>query len=210
MVIRLPAADTPFPLHGSRRFGFLNNHIRHPRIQIGDYTYYENPAGMQQFVENVLYHFPAAGDSLVIGRFCSIATGVQFLMNGGRHRRHALANFPFELFDADPASPLREGNPSKGDLIIGHDVWLGRDALCMPGVTIGDGAIVATRAVVSRPVPAYAIVAGNPARIVGYRFAPATIDALLALAWWHWPEDKIARNAHLLGSADIDQLCAAR
>lgn len=203
-----PDIKHPLPLHP--RVGFLKPLVDAENIEIGDFTYYDDPAGPEHFVEKcVLYHYPFIGDRLVIGRFCAIAEGAKFVMNGANHAMSGFSTFPFNIFGNgweegfDPATWSKE---LRGDTLIGNDVWIGMDALIMPGVTIGHGAIVAARAVVSRDVPPYAIVAGNPAKVVKTRFDPETVERLLAVAWWDWPVDKLARNLDAIRGADISRL----
>jgi len=183
-------------------------------IDIGEYTYFDSAGDAARFFEeNVLYHYEFTGDRLIIGRFCMIARGVRFVMNGGTHAMSGFSTYPFNVFGGgwekgfDPATWAAE---SRGDTVIGHDIWFGRDATIMPGVGIGSGAIIATCAVVTRPVPAYAIVAGNPARVVRRRYDDATIDALLEIAWWDWDAAKITRNLDAIRGADLAALRAAR
>ena len=201
-----PSPDTRYPLPGITRTTFLKPFITRPNIIVGDYTYYDDPAGPEQFEANVLYHFDFIGDRLVIGRFCSIATGVRFIMNGGNHATTWLTTYPFPIFGQgwEPKDP--PAWPNKGDTTVGNDVWLGNSAVVMPGVTIGDGAIVATSAVVTKDVPPYAVVGGNPATILRHRFDPAAVARLLGIRWWDWDAGKIARNVTLICSADLDAL----
>jgi virginiamycin A acetyltransferase len=205
-----PNPDIKYPLPVHPRVGFLKPLVQAANIEIGDFTYYDDPAGPEHFVEKcVLYHYPFIGDRLVIGRYCAIAEGAKFVMNGANHAMSGFSTFPFNIFGDgweegfDPATWAQE---VRGDTIVGNDVWIGMEALVMPGVTIGHGAIVATRAVVSRDVPPYAIVAGNPARVVNSRFDAETVDRLLAVAWWDWPVDKVTRNLDAVRGADISRL----
>ncbi len=203
-----PDIRHPMPLHP--RVGFLKSLVDAENIEIGDFTYYDDPAGPEHFVERcVLYHYPFIGDRLVIGRFCAIAEGAKFVMNGANHAMSGFSTYPFNIFGNgweegfDPATWSQE---LRGDTVIGNDVWIGMEALVMPGVTIGHGAIVAARAVVSGDVPPYAIVAGNPAKVVKTRFDPDTVERLLAVAWWDWPVDKVTRNLDAIRGADISRL----
>ncbi len=204
----IPLADNPYPLANQTRTGFLKNHITRPNIQVGDYTYYDDPAGMQEFERNVLYHFDFIGDRLIIGKFCSIATGVKFIMNGGNHRTDWLTNYPFPIFGGAWAAAMPEKWPNKGDTIIGNDVWIGHGATLMPGVQVGDGAIIAAEAVVTSNVKPYAVVGGNPAKLLRNRFDAPTIDQLLQLRWWDWPIEKITEKIREICSADIAALAS--
>jgi virginiamycin A acetyltransferase len=208
-----PDPSVKHPMTGHPRVGFLKPLVSAPNIDIGDYTYYDDPQGPEHFLEKcVLYHYPFIGDRLVIGRFCAIATGVQFIMNGANHVTTGFSSYPFNIFGSgweqgfDAESYM---SALKGDTVVGNDVWIGTQAVILPGVTIGDGAIVAAHAVVSRNVPAYAVVAGNPARPVRQRFDSTTVERLLAACWWDWPVDKITRNLDAIRGGDIGTLEAA-
>ena len=206
-----PAIKHPMPLH--TRVGFLKPLIEAPNVEIGDFTYYDDPEGPDRFIEKcVLHHYPFIGDRLVIGRFCSIAEGARFIMNGANHPISGFSTYPFNIFGHgwergfDPDAWSRE---ARGDTVIGNDVWIGMEAVILPGIKIGDGSIVAARSVVSHDVPPYSIVAGNPARVVKARFDAGTTRRLIAIAWWNWPADKITRNLNAIRGADIAQLEAA-
>jgi len=201
-----PSPETRFPIPGVQRTGFLRPFITRPNIEVGEYTYYDDPDGPERFEANVLYHFEFIGDRLVIGRFCSIAAGVKFIMNGGNHATTWLTTYPFPIFGAGWTLPEPPAWPHKGDTVVGNDVWIGHAAMIMPGVTIGDGAIVASGAVVTRDVPPYAIVGGNPAAILRYRFPPEAIARLLAIRWWDWDAARITRHLGHLCSGDLDAL----
>lgn len=187
---------------------FIKNTVTNPNIIVGDYTYYDDPEDSENFERNVLYHFPFIGDKLIIGKFCAIAKGVQFIMNGANHKLSGISTFPFYIFGNgwEKATPQPEGLPYKGDTVIGNDVWIGYQALIMPGVKVGNGAIVSSRSVVTSDVPAYAIVGGNPARLIKMRFSDDTIATLEKLAWWDWPVEKITQNLTAIMSGDIDGL----
>jgi virginiamycin A acetyltransferase len=198
---------------GFSRVGFLRAVVKTPGVEVGEYTYYDDPDGPEHFVERcVLYHYPFVGDRLVIGRFCAIAARVRFIMNGANHAMGGFSTYPFNIFGGgweegfDPATWDAE---NLGDTVVGHDVWLGMEALVMPGVNVGSGAIVAARSVVAADVPPYAIVAGNPARVVRMRFDEGTVARLLAIAWWDWPVERITRNLDAIRGADLAALEAA-
>src|SRR4051812_2210904 len=165
------------PMPGHPRVTYLKPYVTRPNIEVGDFTYYDDPTGADAFERNVLYHFDFVGDWLRIGRFCAIAAETKFIMNGSNHRTDGFSTYPFLIFGGDWAGRFAEEAdfPARGDTVIGNDVWIGYDALIMPGVTIGDGAIIAARSVVSRDVPPYAIVGGNPAQTIRQRFDDATI-----------------------------------
>ena len=199
-----PNPATRYPLAGIERLAFLKAVVTNPMIEVGDYTYYDDPKGVERFEENVLYHFPFIGDRLIIGRFCQIAAETKFIMNGGNHSLDGLSTYPFYIFGGDWAGRVDgESDPNvRGDTLVGNDVWIGYDALIMPGVTIGDGAVIATRSVVTKDVPPYAVVAGNPAQVVKMRFDAETIDRLLALRWWDWDVEAI--TAHIPEICGLD------
>lgn len=204
-----PDPNDPHPLKGFPRVGFLKNFISRPNIQVGDYTYYDDPAGPERFeADNVLYHYDFIGDRLIIGRFCAIATGARFMMNGGNHATSGFSTFPFLIF-GQGWERLVPDFPNRGDTVVGNDVWIGHDATIMPGVTIGDGAIIAAKSVVSADVRPYAVVAGNPAREVRRRFDDAVVDELLRLRWWDWPVERITRHLEAIAGADLEALRAA-
>jgi len=209
----MPAPDpnTLFPVPGYQGTAFLKPIVDHPQIVVGEYSYYDDPAGPEQFVPRcVKYLFDFVGDRLIIGRFVAIATGVRFVMNGANHAHDGFSTYPFDVMGFVPiGQDGPSGAPPKGDTVVGDDVWIGREAVIMPGVTIGPGAIIGTAAVVTRDVPPYAIAAGNPARIVRLRFDEGVIARLLAIRWWDWQPDKIARNAAAITGTDIDALEAA-
>jgi virginiamycin A acetyltransferase len=207
-----PSPDLPHPVADLQRTGFLKPLITKPNILVGDYTYYDDPAGPERFeTENVLYHFAEVGDKLIIGKFCALAQGVKFIMNGANHKLSGFSTYPFFIFGNgwEYAAPAENEYSNKGDTVLHNDVWLGYEALVMPGVTIGDGAIVASRAVVARDVPPYTIVAGNPARVVKQRFADDVVAELQQIRWWDWPADKIARNLRAITNADLAALRGA-
>lgn len=143
------------------------------------------------------------GSKVVIGKYCSIASGV-IILSGGEHRVDWVTTYPFSVFWPEIAGHILGHPKSKGDVIIGNDVWIGMDAFILSGLTIGDGAVIGAKSVVTKSVPPYAIVGGNPAKIIRYRFNPETIDKLISLAWWDWPDDKIKSAMRLLLSNDID------
>lgn len=208
-----PSPYDPHPMKGFPQVGFLKPLVKNPNIVIGDYTYYDDPEGPEQFeAKCVLYHFPFIGDKLLIGRFCALARGVRFIMNGANHKISGFSTYPFNIFGSgwESATPQPGDLPYKGDTVIGSDVWLGYDVLVMPGVKIGDGAIVAARSVVVSEVPPYAIVGGNPAKVIKQRFPDEVVNELLAIRWWDWPADKITRNLPAIVGTDIAALKNAK
>jgi virginiamycin A acetyltransferase len=204
-----PSPDDPHPMAGFPQVGFLRPLVRNPLIEVGEYTYYDDPDGPEHFeAKCVLYHFPFVGDRLVIGRFCALARGVKFVMNGANHKVSGFSTYPFQIFGNgwEVVMPGLGDLPYKGDTVVGSDVWVGYDALVMPGVKVGDGAIVAARSVVTRDVPPYGVVGGNPAGVVKQRFPDAVIAELLAIRWWDWTVDRITRNLPAIVGADLDAL----
>jgi len=203
-----PSPDNKHPMEGFPQVCYVKNTVQNPNIIIGDYTYYDDPENSEDFERNVLYHFPFIGDKLIIGKFCAIARQVKFIMNGANHKLSGISTYPFQIFGNgwEKVMPEPGDLPYKGDTVIGNDVWIGYDVLIMPGVKIGNGAIVSSRSVVVSDVPAYAVVGGNPAKVIKKRFADDVIERLEAIAWWDWPIEKITENLALIVSADIDAL----
>ncbi len=201
-----PSPDTRHPIPGVDRTGFLKPFITRPNIVVGDYTYYDDPRGPEHFESNVLYHFDFIGDRLIIGKYCSIAAETKFIMNGGNHPTTWLTTYPFPIFGQGWEAAMPASWPTRGDTVVGHDVWIGYRTVIMPGVTIGDGAIVATGSVVTKDVPAYAIVGGNPATVIRSRYDDATIARLLAVRWWDWDRAKVTRHVRALCQGDVTAL----
>ncbi|WP_119458678.1 CatB-related O-acetyltransferase [Rhodospirillaceae bacterium SYSU D60014] len=200
----------PVPEHP--RIMFVKNLTDLPNIQIGDFTYYDDPEGPEAFRRNILYHYEFTGDRLKIGKFCAMATGTKFIMNGGNHRMDGITTFPFPIFGPDWRNRF-EGEFNfrrRGDTTVGNDVWIGYDSLVLPGVTVGDGAIIGARSVVAGDVPPYAIVAGNPARVVRMRFDEKRIARLLELRWWDWDVGEITRHISILSAGRVEDLPTLR
>lgn len=191
-----PDPNNREPLKGIPQVGFLKNFITRKNIIVGDYTYYDDPLGPGRFENNVLYHFDFIGDKLIIGKFCAIARDVEFIMNGANHSLKGFSTYPFYIFKNgwEHALPNSNNQSEIEDTIVGNDVWLGYNATIMPGVRIGHGAIVGSRAVVTKDVSPYSIVGGNPAKVIRMRFDESTIIALISLAWWDWPVEKITEK----------------
>ena len=202
-----PDKNALFPLKEQNRLCFLKNLVSSPNIIVGDYTYYDDFNDVRNFEQNVKYHFDFVGDKLVIGSFSMIASDVTFIMNGANHLTNGISSYPFAIF-GNGWEDAMEGKeyPQKGDTVIGNDVWIGYRATIMPGVTIGDGAIVAAFSVVVKDVPAYAIVGGNPAGVIRMRFSDEEVDRLLSLKWWDWDIEKITRNIQHLTGNEIGKL----
>lgn len=200
-----------YPRSGDKQTIYLKDVITNPNIEVGDFTMYNDfvndPTQFEK--NNVLYHYPINHDKLIIGKFCSIGCGARFLFNSANHTMKSLSTYPFPLFFEEWSLDKKDVIDSwdnKGDIVIGNDVWIGYEAVIMAGVTIGDGAIIGTRAVVTKDVPAYAIVGGVPAKMIKKRFTEETISSLQKIKWWNWPKDKIARNISAIQTGNIEAL----
>jgi virginiamycin A acetyltransferase len=196
------------PMKGFPQICFIQNTVSNPNIIIGDYTYYDDPEDSEDFERNVLYHFSFVGDRLIIGKFCALARGVKFIMNGANHKLDGFSTYPFQIFGNgwEKVDPQPEALPHKGDTVIGNDVWIGYETVIMPGIQVGDGAIIAAKSVVVSDVPPYTIFGGNPARCIRQRFDDEVIRSLLEIAWWNWEIEKITRNLDEIVSANIGAL----
>lgn len=205
-----PQATKRHPVEGFPQVCFIKNTISNPNIIVGDYTYYDDPEDSTNFERNVLYHYPFIGDRLIIGKFCALARGVKFIMNGANHKLSGISTYPFYIFGEgwEKVTPSPNDLPYKGDTVVGNDVWIGFDTLIMPGIKIGNGAIISSRSVVVSDVPAYSVVGGNPARVIRQRFPSETVAALESIAWWDWPIEKISRHLEIIVSADVEALKA--
>jgi chloramphenicol O-acetyltransferase type B len=187
----------------------LDKQITNPNILVGKYSYYSGYYHGHSFDDCARYLLPEAGvDRLVIGSFCSIGSGAAFIMAGNQgHRNDWISTFPFYwMSEVEAFNGAANGFEPAGDTVIGNDVWIGSEAIIMPGVTIGDGAVIGTRALVTRDAPPYAIVGGNPARVIRKRFEEPRIDLLLEMRWWDWPEPHLRAAMQLLTSGDIEAL----
>jgi virginiamycin A acetyltransferase len=209
----LPAPDPTVlhPIAGQRRVVFLRPLVQSANVEVGEYTYYDCENGDPLAFERdaVLYAF--GPERLTVGRFCAIASGVRFLMPGANHADLGPSTFPFGVFGPpwETTMEIVMSAPSRGDTVVGHDVWLGYSALVLPGVTIGHGAVVAAGSVVARDVPPYAVVAGNPARVVRSRFSEEDVERLLCAAWWNWPIELVTDHARTIMSgtaAELDRI----
>ena len=190
---------------------YLNTIIKDPNIIVGDYTIYNDfvndPTQFEK--NNVLYHYPINQDRLIIGKFCSIACGAKFLFNSANHTLKSLSNYTFPLFFEEwelDKKNVASAWDNKGDIIIGNDVWIGYEAVIMAGVHIGDGAVIAARAVVTKDVPPYTIVGGTPARKIRMRFEAETIAKLQQIQWWNWPVEKIRQSLPYIMNGTVDRL----
>lgn len=200
-----------YPRPHDKQIVYLKSVVDNPNIEIGEYTIYNDfvndPCDFEK--NNVLYHYPINGDKLKIGKFCSIACGSKFLFTSANHTLGSLSTYTFPIFFDEwglDAKNIRSAWDNKGDIVIGNDVWIGYEAVILSGVTIGDGAIIGTRAVVTKDVPPYTIVGGVPAKPIRRRFDDETIAELLRLRWWNWDKEKISRNISAIQSGNIAAL----
>ncbi|WP_433854462.1 CatB-related O-acetyltransferase [Streptomyces kronopolitis] len=195
-----PDPTTVHPLPAHDRVVFLSPLVTSPKIVVGEYTYYDDPDSATDFEHrNVLYAY--GPERLVIGKYCAIAAGTRFLMAGAEHPTMGASTFPFTMFGgrwAEQTLDIVTAMPSRGDTVVGNDVWFGHQVTVMPGVRIGDGAIIAAGAVVTTDVAPYTIVGGNPARPIRQRFAEVDIQRLLRAAWWDWPADLVTEHARTI------------
>lgn len=203
--------DLLFPCEKYDHIVFLKKAVDHPKIIIGDYTYYSDlvnrPEDFQK--NNVLYMDDLCQDKLIIGKYCAIASGTKFLMNAANHKLKAFTGYPFKIFNAKgwgTGERTTDDIHYKGDLIVGNDVWIGYDAVILPGAKIGDGAIIGARTVAAGTIPPYAIAVGNPARVIRMRFSEEAIDILLKLKWWDWEPEKVADNIEILSNCNVEEL----
>lgn len=203
--------DKVYPRSGDRETVYLKNVITRPGIEVGAYTMYNDfvndPRGFEN--NNVLYHYPVNRDRLVIGKFCSIACGAKFLFTSANHTLSSLSTYPFPIFHEEwglDAADVASAWDNRGGITVGNDVWIGYEAVILSGVTIGDGAVVAARAVVTRDMPPYTVVGGVPARAIRRRFPEDTVQSLLKTRWWDWPEEKIARHLEDIRSGRAEAL----
>ena len=200
-----------YPRTGDNQTIYLKNVITDPNIKIGDYTMYNDfvrdPRDFQK--NNVLYHYPVNHDKLVIGKFCSIACGAKFIFTSANHTLKSLSTYPFPIFFEEwglDSANITDAWDKKGDIVIGNDVWIGYEAVILSGVTVGDGAIIGARAVVTKDVPPYTIVGGIPARYIRRRFDEETVTKLRELKWWEWSDEKIKENLSAIQSGRINEL----
>ncbi len=193
-----------YPNENIKTVCYIANLPKRRNVEIGDYTYYsDNHDSPENFYAHIQHHYEFYGDKLIIGKFCAIAEGITFIMNGANHRMDGITTYPFSLFGGgwEKAVPTLEQLPFKGDTVIGSDVWIGQNVTILPGIKVGDGAIIAANATVTRNVEPYTIVGGNPARLIKKRFSEEVIALLEKLQWWNWNEQKIFEHLEQLTSA---------
>ena len=204
-----------YPRTGDNQTVYLNAVIKDPQIEVGDYTIYNDFVANPLLFEknNVLYHYPIHREKLIIGKFCSIACGTKFLFNCANHTLKSLSTYTFPLFYEEwelEKSNITTAWDNKGDIVIGNDVWIGYEAVIMAGVHIGDGAIIAACAVVTKDVPPYTIVGGTPAKEIRKRFDTEVIQQLLKLKWWDWSTNKIRQCLPYIAEGKLDELLAMK
>ena len=200
-----------YPRSNDKQTVYLKNVITNPNIIVGEYTIYNDFVNDPRNFErnNVLYHYPINHDKLVIGKFCSVACGAKFLFNSANHTLDSLSTYPFPIFFEEwnlDVKDITKAWDNKGDIVIGNDVWIGYEAVIMAGVTIGDGAVIGTRAVVTKDVPPYTIVGGIPAKPIKKRFSQENINTLLKLKWWNWSKEKISQHISDIQSGNIKNM----
>lgn len=204
-----------YPRTRDKQTVYLNAVIKDPLIEVGDYTIYNDFVADPLLFEknNVLYHYPIHREKLIIGKFCSIACGTKFLFNCANHTLKSLSTYTFPLFYEEwelEKSNITTAWDNKGYIVIGNDVWIGYEAVIMAGVHIGDGAIIAARAVVTKDVPPYTIVGGTPAKEIRKRFDTEMIQQLLKLKWWDWSTNKIRQCLPYIAEGKLDELLAMK
>lgn len=207
-----PDKNAVFPNKQLKELCFVKNTITRQNIIVGDYTYYDDKNSSDKFEEHVTHHYDFIGDKLIIGKFCSLGSGIEFVMNGANHNMRGFSTYPFNIFENgwEKVVPSLESLPIKGDTIVGNDVWIGQNVTILPGVKIGDGAIIGANSVVAKDIPAYSVAVGNPCRVVKQRFDDKTIKELEDIQWWNWDEKKIFDNLEAIVGNDIKNLKNAK
>lgn len=203
-----PNPNAIYPNEKIKQVVYIKNVITRPNIIVGEYTYYDDINGAEKFEDHVSHHYEFLGDKLIIGKFCAIAKGIEFVMNGANHRMNSVTTYPFNIMGGgwEQFTPSLEDLPLKGDTVVGNDVWIGQNVTVMPGVHIGDGSIIAANSVVTKNIPPYSIAGGNPCRLIRKRFDDDLIAYLLNLKWWDWDADKIFRNMDALCSGNLQKI----
>ncbi len=203
-----PNKNEKFPNKNISSVCFIKNTITRTNIEVGDYTYYDDVDGADKFEEHVIYHYEFLGDKLIIGKFCQIASGIKIIMNGANHRMSSVTTYPFNIMGNgwEKVTPKLKDLSFKGDTVIGNDVWIGKNVTILPGVHIGDGAIIGANSVVTKDIPAYHIAGGNPCKIIRKRFEDELINYLEEIKWWDWDEKKIFDNLEILCSSDLEKI----
>lgn len=203
-----PDKNSKFPNPNIKEICFIKNVITRPNIIVGDYTYYDDKNGADKFEEHVTHHYEFNGDKLIIGKFCQIASGIEFIMNGANHCMNRITTYPFNIMENgwERTTPKLEDLPLKGDTVIGNDVWIGQNVTIMPGVHIGDGAIIGANSVVAKDIPLYHIAVGNPCNTIKKRFDDELIGIMEKLKWWDKSIEEINRLIPILTSSDLEKV----
>ena len=198
---KIPNPNAIHPIAGYDKEIYVKPTIKNPNIIVGDFTYIAD----SEFESHVTHHYDFIGDKLIIGKFCQIAAGVEFVMNGANHQMNAVSTFPFYTLEGwDMKPPAASDMPFKGDTVIGNDVWIGQNATILPGVHIGDGAIIGANSVVASDVEPYSIVVGNPVKLIRYRFDGELTSLLLKFKWWDKPVEEINALIPILTNSDLE------
>ena len=203
-----PNPNAIFPNPKIPSLCFIKNVIKNPNIIIGEYTYYDDIDGAENFESHVTHHYDFIGDKLIIGKFCAIAKGIEFIMSGANHRIDSITTYPFNIMGNgwEKSAPSLSDLKLKGDTIIGNDVWIGQNVTILPAVHIGDGAIIGANSVVAKDIPPYSVAAGNPCEVKRKRFDEDLIEYLLKIKWWNWDAEKIFKNMEALCSGDLSKI----
>lgn len=203
-----PNPDAVHPNENIPSVCYIKNTITRPNIIVGEYTYYDDPENSEDFERHVTHHYEFIGDKLIIGKFCAIAKGVEFIMNGANHRMNSISTYPFNIMGGgwEKSTPTLDELPLKGDTVVGNDVWIGQNVTVLPGVHIGNGAIIGANSVVASDIPPYCVAVGNPCKVIKKRFDDSLIEYLLNLKWWDWDAEKIFKNLEALTNADLSKI----
>lgn len=199
----LPNPDMVNPIPNIESLIYIKPTIKNPNIIVGDFTYF----GDVDFESHVTHHYDFNGDKLIIGKFCQIASGVNFIMNGVNHQMNSVSTYPFYIFEGwEQETPPLSKMPLKGDTVVGNDVWIGQNATILPGVHIGDGAIIGLNSVVTKDIEPYTIVAGNPAKVIRKRFDNELIELMLELKWWNKSIEEIKKVIPILTDNNVEKV----
>ena len=203
-----PNPDAVHPNENIPSVCYIKNTITRPNIIVGEYTYYDDPENSEDFERHVTHHYEFIGDKLIIGKFCAIAKGVEFMMNGATHGMNSISTYPFNIMGGgwEKSTPTLDELPLKGDTVVGNDVWIGQNVTVLPGVHIGNGAIIGANSVVASDIPPYCVAVGNPCKVIKKRFDDSLIEYLLNLKWWDWDAEKIFKNLEALTNADLSKI----
>lgn len=200
---KMPDPNTIHPIAGYEKEIYVKPTVKNPNIMVGEFTYIAD----SEFESHVTHFYPWSRDRLIIGKFCQIAAGVEFMMNDANHQMNAVSTYPFYTLEGwEMEVPAPSDMPFKGDTVIGSDVWIGQNAVILPGVQIGDGAIIGANSVVGSDVAPYSVVAGNPARMLRKRFDDELIDLLLRFRWWDRSVEEINSLIPILTCGDPEKV----